>query len=69
MIYDHQYYYYYIESNWFGMIKYIDKYINSRPYMIDKIYIGRDFYGYIKSNSEEIAIKKFRELLLKKIGH
>jgi len=62
---------YYIESNWIGIIKYIYCYVNNAMTMFsDNIFYGyqSSIFGYIESNSEEMAIKKFRELLLKKIG-
>lgn len=61
---------YYIESNWFGIIKNASLYYSGNCLFSDKIYEGQEcLFSYISCCcSEKEAIKKYRKLLFKKIG-
>lgn len=57
---------YLIESNLFGIIKTVYCYkSNHMAAFCDEIYGKYKIFGYIESNSQEEAIKKYQELLLK----
>lgn len=59
---------FYIESNIFGIIIDIYCYVNNSMLIFcDNIYGGQKIFGYIEGDSKEIAVKKYRELLLKKL--